>query len=259
MANLVAWLGILAASAASQLKAQLPPAPSHARLWQAYTARFINSEGRVIDPSRADLTTSEGQSYALFFSLINNDRARFDQVLSWTTKNLAQGDLATHLPAWSWGHASNGSWSILDPNSAADSDLWIAYDLIEAGRLWNDLKYATTGRHLAALIARREITTIPGFGPALLPGPIGFKLPVGSGAPKEWVLNPSYSPVFILDRLASIDPASPWARRRRLGARSAREKLQKRLCHGLGLLHPRRRLHPLHRQRHPGSERHRQL
>ena len=27
---------------------------------------------------------------------------------------------------------------VLDPNSASDSDLWIAYDLLQAGRLWNE-------------------------------------------------------------------------------------------------------------------------
>jgi endoglucanase len=177
----------------------------HAKLWQAYTSRFISSDGRVIDHSRAEMTTSEGQSYGLFFSLVNNDRARFDKIFTWTEANLAGGDLATHLPSWSWGQNKAGKWGPLDPNSASDSDLWIAYDLIEAGRLWNDPHYASVGGKLAALIAHREVADLPGFGPALLPGPVGFKLP------KSWILNPSYSPVFILDRLAKAQPAGPWA------------------------------------------------
>lgn len=181
------------------------PQTDHGALWQAYAVRFINADGRVIDPMRGDMTTSEGQSYALFFALVNNDRARFDKLFTWTEANLANGDLALHLPSWSWGKDKNGKWGPLDPNSASDSDLWIAYDLIEAGRLWSDPHYASVGRKMAALIAHREVAELPGFGPVLLPGPVGFKFP------HAWILNPSYSPVFILDRLAKAEPAGPWA------------------------------------------------
>ena len=179
--------------------------PDHAQLWQAYSKKFISGDGRVIDPQNGDWTTSEGQSYAMFFALVNNDRGRFDKLVAWTTANLAQGDLGGHLPSWSWGKAKDGSWGPLDPNSASDSDLWIAYDLIEAGRLWNDLNYSTAGKRLANLVARKEVVSLPGFGPALLPAAVGFKLT------RSWVLNPSYTPLFILDRLAAVDPAGPWA------------------------------------------------
>jgi endo-1,4-beta-D-glucanase Y len=215
MAGIFAWLslfagqltGVAAALAASRPEEQ-PPATDYARLWQAYAARFISNDGRVVDPMREGMTTSEGQSYALFFALVNNDRAHFESLLAWTESNLTSGDLGAQLPAWSWGKAKDGHWGVLDPNSASDSDLWIAYDLIEAGRLWtgpNALHYATLGRRLAALIARKEVTSLPGFGPVLLPGEAGFKFP------RFWVLNPSYTPLFLLERLAAVDPAGPWA------------------------------------------------
>jgi len=201
MTGILAWLGL----AGGRASAQTAPVPDHARVWQAYASRFISGDGRVIDPSRGDLTTSEGQSYALFFALVNNDRARFDKLLAWTESNLAAGDLAEHLPAWMWGKAKDGSWGVLDPNSASDSDIWIAYDLIEAGRLWNNPHYATIGKKLAALAGRREVASLPGLGPVLLPGPTGFRSAHTS------VLNPAYSPIFLLDRLAAVDPAGPWA------------------------------------------------
>jgi len=200
MAGILAWLGLTGGQVSAQTAA-----PDHARLWQAYASRFISGDGRVIDPSRGDLTTSEGQSYALFFALVNNDRVRFDKLLAWTESNLAAGDLAEHLPAWSWGKGKDGSWGVLDPNSASDSDIWIAYDLIEAGRLWSNPHYATLGKKLASLAARREVASLPGLGPALLPGPTGFRSAHTS------VLNPAYSPIFLLDRLAAVDPAGPWA------------------------------------------------
>ncbi len=40
---------------------------------------------------RAQITTSEGQSYGMFFA--GGDRAAFDNLLDWTQNNLAQGSL----------------------------------------------------------------------------------------------------------------------------------------------------------------------
>lgn len=173
-------------------------------LWEAYSARFIDHQGRVFDPKGDQHTTSEGQAYALFFSLVANRRGTFDRVLNWTRDNLAAGDLNTHLPAWEWGKDKDGQWKPLDPNSAADADAWMAYTLIEAGRLWRAPSYTQTGRAMLALIAKSEVATLPGFGPMLLPGADGFQH--GS----DWTLNPSYLPVFVFDRLAVDDPAGPW-------------------------------------------------
>lgn len=201
--------GVLSAAAAPAGRNQTAPPDhsevDHSRLWQAYAGRFLSNDGRIIDPMRGQMTTSEGQSYALFFALVNNDRPRFDRVLGWTESNLAQGDLALHLPAFSWGQAKDGHWGVLDTNSAADSDLWIAYDLLEAGHLWHEFHYSDLGKRLAGLIARREVTTIPGFGPVLMPAAAYFH------TGRTWILNPSYSPIFLLDRLAELDPAGPWA------------------------------------------------
>ena len=99
------------------------------------SARFIDAQGRVFDPQGDQHTTSEGQAYAMFFALADNDRATFDRVLAWTQANLANNDLSTHLPAWLWGKDKDGQWKALDPNSASDADVWMAYTLIEAGRL----------------------------------------------------------------------------------------------------------------------------
>ena len=72
--------------------------------WEQFKQDYISESGRVIDPSDArKITTSEGQSYALFFALAANDRKAFDLLLAWTRDNLAGGDLATNLPAWLWG------------------------------------------------------------------------------------------------------------------------------------------------------------
>lgn len=173
-------------------------------LWNAYSARFIDVQGRVIDHSAADRTTSEGQAYAMFFALAGNDRPSFDRLLNWTQANLAGNDLQSHLPAWLWGKASDGQWKTLDAHSASDADTWMAYTLIEAGRLWNLSDYATTGRAMMAQIAKTDVANLPGFGPTLLPGPTGFQ------HNQTTTLNPSYMPLFLFQRFAKVDPAGPW-------------------------------------------------
>lgn len=177
--------------------------------WDHFKQTTLSKDGRVIDASTPEqVTVSEGQAYALFFALVANDRATFDLVLTWTQNNLSQGDLSQHLPAWQWGKqtakagASEASWGVLDSNSASDADLWIAYALLEAGRLWNERSYTALGTLLARQILLHETASLPGLGRTVLPGPVGFH-------PDDdtWRLNPSYVPLQVMARLANRLPA----------------------------------------------------
>src|SRR6201996_7361793 len=174
-------------------------------LWESYSAKFLDAQGRVIDHSAEDRTTTEGEAYAMFFALVAGDRARFDKLVDWTEVNLAQGDLTLHLPAWNWGKASDGSWHTLDPNPAADADLWMAYVLCEAGRLWKVERYTKLGGRIADLVADQEIVKVPGVGETLLPGAKGFH-----PDDKTWFLNPSYMPPQLLAYFAHRKPQSAW-------------------------------------------------
>ncbi|WP_058910493.1 cellulose synthase complex periplasmic endoglucanase BcsZ [Entomohabitans teleogrylli] len=175
--------------------------------WEQFKSGFVSEGGRVVDPSDdRKITTSEGQSYGLFFALVANDRAAFDRILAWTQNNLAKGDLSKQLPAWLWGRREDNQWTVLDTNSASDSDLWIAWALLEAGRLWEQDSYSTLGEQLLARIAKEEVAQIPGLGPMLLPGKVGF-------AQKDsWRLNPSYLPLQLIDRAARYP--GPWSKMR---------------------------------------------
>jgi len=175
-------------------------------LWQAYCRSFVDAQGRVVDHQNGDRTTSEGQAYAMFFALVANDRAEFDRLLAWTRDNLAQGNLATHRLGWEWGRAADGEWKLLDGNSAADADLWMCYALTEAGRLWNNAQYTALGKTMEIRIEKDEVASLPGFGPMLLPGTDGFH-----PSADTWVLNPSYVPLPLVERMAGIDPSGPWS------------------------------------------------
>lgn len=173
-------------------------------LWSAYSARFVNAQGRVFDPSSDRQTNSEYQAYAMFFAVVADDRPHFDRLVNWAEVNLAQGELGSHLPGRHWGRDQNGAWGVLDPKSDSDADVWMAYSLLEAGRLWNVPRYSSTGRSLLTRIAKNEVVNLPGFGAMLLPGASGFQ------NEQSWVLNPSYVPGFLFERLAVVDPAGPW-------------------------------------------------
>lgn len=186
--------------------------------WDDFKQTVLSVDGRVIDASTPQqATVSEGQAYALFFALVANDRPTFDRVLDWTQNNLAQGDLTTHLPAWIWGRrqpptAASSTpavpddqqpWGVIDTNSASDADVWIAYTLLEAGRLWHARQYTALGTVMTRLIAAKETANLPGLGRTLLPGPAGF-----STDAQTWRLNPSYVPLQVMRRLARVSPSS---------------------------------------------------
>jgi endoglucanase len=179
---------------------------TYTSLWNSYAAHFMDDQVRVIDHDSANRTTSEGQAYAMFFALVANDRARFDGLLKWTEANLAGGDLASHLPAWSWGHRADNTWSVLDDNSAADADVWMAYTLLEAGKAWKEARYTWLGTALATKIASEEVARLPGFGVVLLPAPKGFR------KEDSCRLNISYMPLQVFQGLARDLPAGPWDR-----------------------------------------------
>ncbi len=197
------WLSLallVTVSAATGCHAQQPWP-----LWEKYTQHFMDSSGRIVDHDAQDRTTSEGQSYAMFFALVDNDRPAFDKLLHWTEANLADGDLSARLPGWNWGKSPDGEWKLLDTHTAADSDVWIAYSLLEAGRLWHEPRYEKLGLSMLSRIAAEEVALVPGLGTTLIGGNQGFH-----PEPTVWILNPCYLPPSLLERFAAAQPGGPW-------------------------------------------------
>lgn len=191
--------------------------PVQARPWpffDRYARTFLQDDGRVIDRDAGGRTTSEGEAYALFFSLVEGNSTRFGTILKWTEENLAKGDLFHHLPAWLWGRRPDGTWGVLDGHSASDADCWLAYDFLEAGRLWHRRDLRLKGMVLLKRIALGEVATRSRERTVLLPGPFGFVMTDGSVR-----LNPSYTPSALLRRFSTVDPDGPWRRIRKTGDR----------------------------------------
>ena len=76
--------------------------------WDAFKAANVNDSFRVVDYSdNRRITTSEGQSYAMFFALVAGDKDSFEKLLKWTENNLASGDITKYKPSWLWGKHGN--------------------------------------------------------------------------------------------------------------------------------------------------------
>lgn len=92
---------------------------------------------------------------------------------------------------------------MLDSNSASDGDIWMAWSLLEAGRLWKETRYTEVGTALLKRIAREEVVNVPGLGSMLLPGKIGF------AEANSWRFNPSYLPPQLAQYFSRF--GAPWS------------------------------------------------
>jgi endoglucanase len=175
--------------------------------WEMFKKSMISEDGRVIDTStEAMKTPSEGQAYALFFALVANDRTTFEKLLNWTEKNQSRDDLTSRLPSWVQGKQENDDVVVLDENSASDADLWMAYALGEAGRLWSDRRYVALSSLIATRILASETRETAGLGLVLLPGAVGF-----TPSATQVRLNPSYAPLQLMHWFSAHSHDPRWA------------------------------------------------
>jgi endo-1,4-beta-D-glucanase Y len=144
--------------------------------WQSYVRHFIKADGQVMVPVYGGGTISEAQAYALLRAVWANDPATFNRVYAWTYHHLSRvrshGD---HLLSWLWAQRADGSWGVLDANSASDADLDYALALTLAQRRgWQappglpDL--GSEARRVQADILAREVVALPDGNLLLTPG-----------------------------------------------------------------------------------------
>jgi endoglucanase len=174
------------------------PDPAKARLervlttsWQSYCRHFIKRDGQVIIPEENGGTISEAQAYALLRAVWANDAAVFNRVYAFTHEKLSrvrtQGD---SLLSWRWGRTPDGSWGVLDANSATDGDLDYALALVLARRRgWRAPAglpdYREEARRVQADMLAKEVVALPGGEVLLTPGNWHDPQP-------PYLINPSY-------------------------------------------------------------------
>src|SRR5216683_3240864 len=182
--------------------------------WIGYKHRFIQPDGRVIDFQRDQVTTSEGQSYAMLRAVWMDDRPTFDLTWRWTRDNL--GDPTRSRFGWLWGKAPDGSWRLLDANSASDADEDIALALLFASHQWSP-SYRPAAIALLDRIWGEEVATVAGQ-PYLTAGNWGPRAPLG-GACR-----------YLVPGLAGVHRCTPRQRRRPTAPQLVRSRRRHRCC-----------------------------
>ncbi len=181
-----------ASPAASRLRTVLAAA------WSGYRQAFVQPDGRVVDPTRGGVTTSEGQSYALLRAVWMGDWGTFQTVWRWTASHLQVGGGSPFASLW-----SNGS--IADHNSATDANSDIALALLFAARRFDDPALHQQALTVLNALWQDDVTSIGGMN----------VLTAGNWAARQAtpgpVINPSYFAPYAYRTFAVEDPAHPWS------------------------------------------------
>jgi endoglucanase len=187
-------------SRATRSAGQPAPDTESAADWQAFVARFVTPEGRVVDTGNGGVTHSEGQGYGLLFAEHFDDRATFDSVLAWTRQGLRRPHDSLHA----WRYRPNAAVPVDDLNNATDGDLLIALALLRAGQRWGSQAYTDLGCAIGADILANCVCAVGGA-TILLPAAFGFT------HPGRVIVNPSYYLFPALATLADYVPDPAWA------------------------------------------------
>ncbi len=204
---LCASLAAIGAAPAPSRAETLPGAPHSGSLspemWSAYKARFVRSEGRVVDDANGDVSHSESQGYGLLLAYLAGDRVAFETIFTFTRVELLIRD--DGLAAWRWDPAATPR--VTDINNATDGDILIAYALGLAGSAWRVPGYLTAGRAIAKAVGAKAIER-SNDQVLLMPGVTGFGRNDRADGP---VVNPSYWVFEAFPVLARLAPETNWA------------------------------------------------
>ncbi len=178
--------------------------------WNQYKTEYIE-EGtyRSLDRQRQNITTSEGQSYAMLRAVWMGDKNAFDQSWTWTKDNLKRPN--DHLFAWLFGRRSDGTYGVLTSQggdtTASDADQDIAMALIFAYARWQDPAYLDAARGIVHDIWELEVVTTSDGTPYLSAN----NYEKFSQSPTA-IVNPSYLSPAAYRIFAQVDPEHPWMR-----------------------------------------------
>ncbi len=175
--------------------------------WSEYKKNYIESStGRTVDHQHDDVTTSEGQSYAMLRSVWMDDQAAFDLSWNWTKKFITQPN--SHLFSWLYGKKPNNTYGVRSDingqNSASDADCDIALALLFAYGRWQDKAYLDSAKAIINDIWEKEVVTIQGK-PYLAADDLEKNL-----STPAIVVNPSYISPAAFKIFAEVDRSHPW-------------------------------------------------
>lgn len=188
--------------------------------WEAFKARFVTAEGRVVDSGNGDMSHSEGQGFAMVLATAFDDPGAFLALWRWARTMLQVRDDA--LLAWAWRPEAG---EVTDRNNASDGDIFVAWGLLRAFARWGEPAWRDAARRILADLAARCVVT-RGDATLLLPAASGFV------HGERVVVNPSYWVYPALHAFAEAGADGPW----RALARSGRALVDGFAATGSGLV-----------------------
>ncbi len=180
--NAIFVLAIIFISFIGCIEMKRPPEKPLEIWWKSYKKNFILPDGRVQRPEHDFDTVSEGQAYAMLFSVFMNDKNTFNLIFGWTEEHLSRSSKhGDHLLAWHWKDGGVADWM---PASDADGDY--AFALLLASHQWGENLYRQKAVHVMSDILKYETVRGTDNRLFLLPGVWGNE---ENG---HLVQNPSY-------------------------------------------------------------------
>ncbi len=165
--------------------------------WEYYKKNFIHSYGQTIDPF-GNVTTSEGQSYAMLRSVWMNDEDAFKGSWLWTQHHL-QHRLDDKLISWKW---QNGA--LADPANATDADQDIALALLFGSKTFREPNYLLDAQEIINDLWQHSVVQINGT-LYMLPATISH-----ARRNEGLLFNPSYLSPAHYRIFAQIDQQHDW-------------------------------------------------
>lgn len=169
--------------------------------WSGWVARFVTTDGRVVDTGNGGVSHSEGQGYGMLLATAFDDRETFARIWRWTQHNLAVRD----DQLFAWRYDPRQVPPVADPNSAADGDLLIAWALARASERWADPAHRAAAEAIARTVLAEQVRS-DGGRTILLPGPDGFVHESGVTVNLSYWLWPAF------EALNRVHPSPLWAR-----------------------------------------------
>lgn len=169
-----------------------PSPPSGSGPGEAFLARYVTGDGRVLRHDQGDDIVSEGQAYGMLIAEIANRPDTARTIWAWTSAHLRRPDglLSAH---------ADGSGKVIDAQSATDADTLAAYALLRYRGPDQDALH-DAGRKLSTAVLDGESTTVSGA-PVLLAGP---------WAKGQQIVNPSYWMPAIFTALGQLTGDDRW-------------------------------------------------
>jgi len=167
--------------------------------WNYYKQEFIISYGQVIDPMQ-NITTSEGQSYAMLRAAWMNDHDTFKGVWLWTQHHL-QHRLNDKLISWKWQNDT-----LADPANATDGDIDIALALLFGYKTFGIEQYLTDAQLIINDIWEQAVIDVNGTYHLVSSNKSHGQVPTGV------LFNPSYMSPAHFRLFAEVDsnPDHDW-------------------------------------------------